>query len=87
MEPDTQALEVVCKHLRLECGDGTILNLRRRLNRAHVANHRLRKKAQQLEGNLAVERSCRGVLASIVNRLVAQMDFLQSGARHHIGGA
>jgi hypothetical protein len=75
MEESIQSLEVVCKHLRNECGDDTILSLRRRLNNAHVSNHRLRKKALQLSEQIAVERSCRAILTELLANIVKRMDF------------
>ena len=74
METDTRPLEIVCRHFRDECGDATIANLRRRLNRTHVQNHRLRKKALQLSEQLAVERSCRAVVSELLTVLIRRMD-------------
>ena len=44
METNTQSLEVVCKYFLTECGNSEIQSLRKRINRAHVANSRLRQK-------------------------------------------
>ena len=74
METDTQPLEIVCRHFRDACGDATIVNLRRRLSRAHVQNHRLRKKALQLSEQLTIERSCRAVVSEILTVLIRRMD-------------
>ena len=76
MEPDTRVLEVVCKHFKAECGDEAIGNLRRRLNKAHVQNHRLRKKTLQLENLLRLERSCRAISNSVLTSLLTRMDSL-----------
>ena len=76
MEPDTRVLEVVCKHFKAECGDETIGNLRKRLNKAHVQNHRLRRKALQLENLLKLERSCRAISNSVLTALLRRMDSL-----------
>ena len=73
METDTRALEVVCQHFRKEFHDETICNLRKRLNCAHVQNHRLRNKAQQLETQLKIERSCRAILDSVVLLLIKRV--------------
>ena len=74
METDTRALEVVCKHFKAECGDKTIGDLRRRLNKAHVQNHRLRKKSLRLENLLKLERSCRDISNSVLTALLTRMD-------------
>ena len=74
MEPNTRALEVVCKHFKAECGNKAIGDLRRRLNKAHVQNHRLRKKALQLENLLRLERSCRAISNSVLTALLTRMD-------------
>ena len=76
METNTRALEAVCKHFKAECGDVTIGNLRKRLNKAHVQNHRLRKKALQLENLLKLERSCRAISNSVLTALLRRMDSL-----------
>ena len=47
METHTRALELVCSHFRNEFSTQEIASLRKRLNCAHVQNHRLRKKALQ----------------------------------------
>ena len=70
------ALELICKHFRNECGDETIGNLRKRLNKAHVQNHRLRKKALQLENLLKLERSCRAISNTLLTSLITRMDSL-----------
>ena len=84
MDESTRALETVCKHFRNECGDATIANLRKRLNRAHVENHRLRKKALQLSEQLAVERSCKAILTEIIAVLLKRMDSVLESARGQI---
>ena len=76
MEDNTRALEVVCKHFRNECADKTIVNLRKRLNRAHVQNHRLRKKALQLDSLLRLERSCRAISNTVLASIITRMDSL-----------
>lgn len=74
MEDNTHVLEVVCKHFRNECADKTIVNLRKRLNRAHVQNHRLRKKALQLDSLLRLERSCRAITNNVITTMFTRMD-------------
>ena len=71
-----RVLEVVCNHFRTECGDESLTKLRRRLNNAHVANHRLRKKALQLETQMKLERSARAILNEVVSSLIMRMDLL-----------
>ena len=78
MENHTRALEVVCKHFRNECGDALIASLRNRINRAHVANCRLRKKLNLLEEHLHRQTSCRQVLDQILILLINRMDLLLS---------
>ena len=85
MEPNTRALEVVCKQFKAECGDETIGNLRKRLNKAHVQNHRLRRKALQLENLLKLERSCRAISNSVLTSLLTRMDSLLERHSDHIG--
>ena len=85
METDTRALEVVCKHFRNECGDATIANLRKRLNKAHVENHRLRKKALQLSSHLERESSCRAILNTLISILLRRMDSVLDSAQRRIG--
>ena len=76
MESNTRPLEMVCRYFRRECGDKTIDNLLKRLNRAHVANHRLRKKALQLEAQVILERSCRALLNNMLIEVTLRMDSL-----------
>ena len=83
MEESTRALDTVCKHFREECGDEAIRNLRRRLNAAHVANHRLRKKALQLNEQLAIERSCRAVVSELLATLLRRMDSVLNSVQDH----
>ena len=71
-----RGLEVACRYFKAECGDETIGNLRKRLNKAHVQNHRLRKKALQLENLLRLERSCRAISNSVLTSLLTRMDNL-----------
>ncbi len=84
LETHTRALEVVCKHFRDECGDATIANLRKRLNKAHVENHRLRKKALQLSEQLTVERACRAIVSELLTLLLKRMDSVLSSALDRI---
>ena len=84
MEESARPLEIVCKHLLQACGDDTILSLRRRLNNAHVSNHRLRKRALQLSEEIAVERSCRAILRELLTILLRRMDSVLSSARDRI---
>ena len=84
MVREMEALEVVCKHLRNECEDVTVRNLRLRLNAAHVSNHRLRKKASQLSEQLATERSCKAILNELLVVLLRRMDSVLSSARDRI---
>eukprot|EP00973_Karenia_brevis_P001966 268172-Karenia_brevis.AAC.1 len=58
--------------------------LRKRLNRAHVENCRLRKKAQRLERQLNVERLAKRIMQDVCVRLIRQMDSLQllAGTEH-----
>lgn len=84
MEQDTHALEVVCKHFRNECGNKTLTDLRRRLNNAHVSNHRLRKKAQRLEEQVKLERSARAILNQVVSALILRMDSLLDSVQDRI---
>ena len=69
-----QALEIVSKYMHTECGDKEIRRLRKRISKAHSANFRLRKKAQQLEKTLATERMYRRLLNEIVVHVFRQMD-------------
>ena len=71
------SLRVVCANLRDSTRDDEMTRLRRRLNRAHVENCRLRKKAQRLERMLDVELKAKGILQDICHRLIRQMDSLQ----------
>ena len=66
MEDNTKALEVVCKHFKHEFGDDAISRLRRPINRAHVANHRLRKQLIRLQEILDIERSLKGIFRSML---------------------
>ena len=84
MDESTRALETVCRHFQHECGDETIRSLRRRLNAAHVSNHRLRKKTLQLSEQLDVERSCRAVVTELLTMLLKRMDSVLSSARDRI---
>ena len=78
------SLRVVCSNLRDSTRDDEMTRLRRRLNRAHVENCRLRKKAQRLERELNVERMAKGILQDICVRMIRQMDSLQipAGTEH-----
>ena len=71
------SLRVVCANLRDSTRDDEMTRLRRRLNRAHVENCRLRKKAQRLERELNVELMAKGILQDICVRMIRQMDSLQ----------
>ena len=84
MDVNTRALETVCQYFRKECGDETIANLRKRINRAHVENHRLRKKALQLSEQLAIERSCKAILRELIAVLLKRMDSALESARGQI---
>ena len=77
------ALALVCDHLKETCQNAEMLKLRRRLNRAHVENCRLRKKAQKLDEMLASERVARIVLAEISRHLIQRME---SGLLPHSAG-
>ncbi len=74
MEDHMHALELTCTRFRLECGDETIRNLRRRLNGAHVRNHRLRTRVQQTMRELSTERSARRILHEIFMHLLKRTD-------------
>ena len=71
------SLRVACANLRDSTRDDEMTRLRRRLNRAHVENCRLRKKVQRLERELKVERMVKGILQEICVRMIRQMDSLQ----------
>ena len=68
------SLRIVCTNLKEECANDEILKLRKRLNRAHVENCRLRKKAQQLETKLTTERLTKEILKEITIHLIKRMD-------------
>ena len=74
MESNTRALEVVCAHFKEEYSNKELLGLRRKLNTAHVQNHRLRKNAQKLTDELAIERNCRQILHRLIQVLLTQRD-------------
>ena len=71
------SLRTVCLTLRDATRDDELTNIRKRLNRAHVENCRLRKKAQRLERMLDVELKAKGILQDICHRMIRQMDSLQ----------
>ena len=56
MEANTQALEIVCKHFKVEYGDQTVSDLRKQKAKAHAANYRLRKKVAQMEERIVLLR-------------------------------
>ena len=74
MEENTKALEIVCKHFHNECADTEIRNLRLRINRAHVQNHRLRKKAQHLTEKLNIEQIRRKITSELLLMMIRRMD-------------
>ena len=78
------SLRTVCLTLRDATRDDELTNIRKRLNRAHVENCRLRKKAQRLEREPNVERAAKGILQDICVRMIRQMDSLQipAGTEH-----
>ena len=80
-----RALETACRYFKAECGDETIGNLRKRLNKAHVQNHRLRKKTLQLENLLRLERGCRVISNSVLTSLLTRMDNLLEERSDQIG--
>ena len=47
MEEHTMALEVVCRHFKVEYGSAYVQNLRSRLNRAYKKTAAARKEAQK----------------------------------------
>ena len=71
------SLRVVCATLKDDCTDDELLKLRKRLNRAHVENCRLRKKAQALETELMSERLAKSHLQAIAIMLIRRMDSLR----------
>ena len=70
------ALEVVCKHFRNECGDDLIISLRKRINRTYVANFRLRKKLKAMEEHMRIQASCRQILDQILVLLIKRTDLM-----------
>ena len=78
------SLRVVCACLEESTRDVEVANLRRRLNRAHVENCRLRKKAQQLERGQAAEQLAKRILQGVCVSLIRQMDSLRllAGSAH-----
>ena len=81
MEEHTKPLEVVCKFFKQEFGDDTITRLRRRLNTAHVANHRLRKRIIILQQILEVERSLKEIYRSFIMNLTRRLDAMSFSLR------
>ena len=71
------SLGTVCIYLKDCARDEETTNLRRRLNRAHVENCRLRKKAQQLEHEVVAERLAKKILQEVCTHLIRQMDSLR----------
>ena len=74
MEVNTRALEVVCQHFRTEFGDQALTNLRKRINRAHVENCRLRKRMHHLSTRLEIETSLKGILHALISILLRRLD-------------
>lgn len=70
-------LRVVCTHLKESAREAEVASLRRRLNRAHVENCRLRKKAQRLDRELIAEQLAKRILQGACIGLIRQMDSLR----------
>ena len=86
MESNMKALEVVCMHFQSEYGDENLRKLRRRLNTAHVQNHRLRMRLNETEKRLTFEESRCKILSHIINDLINRMDTLQFDSGDQILG-
>ena len=71
------SLRIVCSALKQECTNDELLKLRKRLNRTHVENSRLRKKAQTLESDLMAERMAKQILQAVAIQLIRRMDSLR----------
>ena len=71
------SLRIVCATLKEECTSDEILKLRKRLNRTHVENCRLRKKAQKLELELMTERLAKEILQNVTIQIIRRMDSLR----------
>ena len=56
MEPNTQALEIVCSYFQATHGIDAIRDLRIQKRRAHQQNSRLRKKIRILEESLKASK-------------------------------
>ena len=76
METNTKALETVCRHFKAEFGDKTISNLRKRVNKAHAANYRLRRKIANLDSMLQIQKSLTMLMQSFVTSLMHQFNNL-----------
>ena len=84
MESNTRALETVCKYFQSECGNREIQSLRKRNNRAHVANSRLRQKCNCLEQLLKESRDSGMLLNRILHLLIQRMDSMLEQRRGQI---
>ena len=84
MESNTRALETVCKYFQSECGNREMQSLRKRINRAHVANSRLRQKYNHLEQQLKEHRDSKMLLNRILHLLIQRMDSMLEQRRGQI---
>ena len=76
MEDNIHALEIVCKHFKRELGDQVIISLRKRINRAHVMNYRLRRKIANLDSMLQIQKSLTKIMRVFVSSLIEQFNHL-----------
>ena len=76
MEDNIHALEIVCKHFRQELGDKIMISLRKRINKAHVTNYRLRRKIANLDSMLQIQKSLTKIMRVFVSSLIDQFNHL-----------
>ena len=73
MQSDLVALGITCSHFK-DYRSAELISLRKRINSAHVQNHRLRKKMVDLEKRIEFHDILNSLLRSFMNRILTLLE-------------
>jgi len=73
MQSDLVALGITCSHFK-DYQSAELISLRKRINSAHVQNHRLRKRLVDLEKRIEFHDILNYILRRFVNRILSILE-------------